>query len=45
MLNREKVALCCEIRTEHINYPRGWNVDSLNVKPGGTQSSHWALRI
>jgi len=43
MLQREKVAVCSEIYTKHINTLCGQNVEMLNVKPGGTYSNHWAL--
>jgi hypothetical protein len=45
MLYREITAVCSEIHTKHINTLCGQNVELLNVKPGGTYSSHWALRV
>jgi hypothetical protein len=45
MLYREIIAVCSEIHTKHINTLCGQNVELLNVKPGGTYSSHWALRV
>jgi hypothetical protein len=44
MLYREIIAVCSEIHTKHINTLCGQNVELLNVKPGGTYSSHWALK-
>jgi len=38
MLYREIIAVCSEIRKEHINTLCGQNVELLNVKPGGTYS-------
>jgi hypothetical protein len=43
MLYREKIAVCSEIHTKHINTLCGQNVEFVNVKPGGTHSNHWAL--
>ena len=40
MLYREKIAVCSQIHTKHINTLRGQNVELLNVKPGGTYSNH-----
>jgi hypothetical protein len=45
MSYREKVAVCCEIHTKHINTLRGKNVKLLKVKPGGTYSDHLALQL
>jgi len=42
MLYREIIAVCFEIHTKHINTLCGRNVESLNVKPGGKYSDHWA---
>jgi hypothetical protein len=42
MLYREAIAVFSEIRTKHINTLCGQNVEFVNVKPGGTYSSHWA---
>jgi hypothetical protein len=44
MLYREKIALCSEIHTKHINTLCGQNVEFVNVKPGGTYSNHWAIK-
>jgi hypothetical protein len=44
MLYREISAVCSEIQTKHINTLCGQNVEFVNVKPGGTQSNHWALK-
>ena len=43
MLLREIIAVCSEIHTKHINTLCGQNVELLHVKPGGTNSNHWAL--
>jgi hypothetical protein len=40
MLYREVIAVCSEIHTKHINTLCGQNVEFVNVKPGGTHSSH-----
>jgi hypothetical protein len=40
MLYREIIAVCSEIHTKHINTLCGQNVEFVNVKPGGTCSSH-----
>jgi hypothetical protein len=37
------MAVCSEIHTKHVNTLCGQNVEFVNVKPGGTYSSHWAL--
>jgi hypothetical protein len=34
MFYKAKVAVCSEIRTKHINAPRGHHVEFFNVKPG-----------
>jgi len=44
MLCREIIAVCLEIHTKHINTLCKQNVESLDVKPGGTYSNHWALK-
>ena len=38
------MAVCSQIHTKHINTLCGLNVEFVNVKPGGTYSSHWALK-
>jgi len=43
MLYREIIAICSQIRTEHINTLCGQNVELLNGTPGGTYSNHWAV--
>jgi hypothetical protein len=43
MLYREITAVCSEILTKHINTLCGQNVGFVNVKPGGTYSSHKAV--
>jgi len=40
----EKIALCSQTLTKHINTLGGQNVELLNVKPGGAYSDHWALK-
>jgi hypothetical protein len=45
MLYSETIALCSEIHTKHINTLCGQSVELLNVKPGGTYSDHWALKV
>jgi len=45
MLYREIMAVCSEIHTKHINSLCGTNVELLNVKPGGTYSDQWVLRV
>jgi len=44
MLYREIIAVCSEIRTEHINTLCGQDVEFESVKPGGTYSDHWTLK-
>ena len=44
MLYREIIAICSQIRTEHINTLCGQNVELLNVTPGGTYSNHWDIK-
>jgi hypothetical protein len=45
MLCKEIIAICTEIYTKDIvNTLCGQNVEFLNVKPGGTRSSHWAFK-
>ena len=46
MRYRETIAVCSEVRIEHINAMCGLNVEVLNVKPGGTYeySNHYAGR-
>jgi hypothetical protein len=43
MLYREIIAVCSQIRTEHINTVCGQNVGFVKVKSGGTYSNHWGL--
>ena len=45
MLYRVIIAVCSEIHTQHINTLCGQNVYLLHVKPGGTYSDHWAVRV
>ena len=44
MLYRERIAVCSEIHTKHINKLCGQKVELLNVKTGGTYIDHWALK-
>jgi len=44
MLHSKIIAVCSQIHTKHINTLCGQNVELFNVKPGGTQSNHWALK-
>ena len=43
MLYREIIAVCSQIRTEHVNTLCGQNVELLNVKTDGISVKHWAL--
>ena len=45
MLYREIIAVCSEIHTKHINTLCGQNVEVFNIKPDGTYSDHWTLKI
>jgi len=45
MLYREIIAVFSQIHTKHITTLRGQNVELLNVKPGGTYSNQWALKL
>jgi hypothetical protein len=45
MLYSEKDAVCTEIYTKHKNTLCGQNVELLSVKPGGTYSDHWAVKV
>ena len=36
MLYSEKIAVCSQIHTKHINTLCGQNVEYVDVKPGGT---------
>jgi hypothetical protein len=45
MLYREIIAVCAEIHTKHINTLCGQHVEFVNVKPGGTYSNRWALKV
>jgi hypothetical protein len=42
MLYSEIIAVCSQIHTKHMNTLCGQNVELLSVKPGGTDSNHWA---
>ena len=42
MLYREKIAVCSQIHTKHINTLCGQSVQLLNVKKGGTYRNHWS---
>ena len=45
MLYREIIAVCSQIHIKHKNTLCGQNVELLSVKPGGTYSDHWAVKI
>jgi hypothetical protein len=45
MLYSEIIAVFPQIHTKHINTQCGQNVKLLNVKPGGTYSNRWALKV
>jgi hypothetical protein len=45
MLYREIIVVYSQIHTKHINTLCGQYVKLLNVKPGGTYSNQWALRL
>jgi hypothetical protein len=42
---RERIAVCFQIHTKHINKLCGQNVEFVTVKPDGTYSDHWALKL
>src|SRR5215510_15055720 len=44
MLYREIIAVCSQIHTKHINTLRRQNVQSVNVKPGSTNSNHSSVK-
>jgi len=41
----EIIAVCSQVHTKHMNTVCGQNVELLNVKPGGSYSDHWALKV
>jgi hypothetical protein len=43
MLYREVIAVCSENHTQYVIALDGKKEELLNVKPGGIQSSWWAL--
>jgi hypothetical protein len=43
MLYRETIVVCSDIHTKHINALCGQSVESVDIKPGGIYSNHWAL--
>jgi len=45
MLHRKIIAVCSLIHSKYTNSLCGQNVESVNVKPGGTYSKHWALKV
>ena len=44
MLYSEKIVLCSQAHTKHINTLCGQNLEFMSVEPGGTYSNHWALQ-
>jgi len=44
MLYGEIIAVCSYSQTQHINTICGQNVALFNVKTGGTDSNHWAVK-
>ena len=44
ILYMEIIAVCSEIHTKHINTLCGQNAKFPDIKPGGTNSDHWALK-
>jgi len=44
MLCRVIIAVCSQIHIKHINTLYGQDVELVNVKLGGTNSDHWALK-
>ena len=42
---REIIVIYSQMNTKHINTLCGQNVEFLNIKPGGTYSNHWALKV
>jgi hypothetical protein len=45
MLYSEIIAVCPQINAKHINRLCGQNAEFFNLKPGGTNSNHWALKF
>jgi hypothetical protein len=45
MLHREIIAVCSEINTKYTNSLCGQVLEFVDVKPGGTYSDHWAVKI
>ena len=45
MLYREIIAVCSEIHTKHISTLCGQNVQFCTVKPAGTYSNHWTVKL
>jgi len=45
MLCTEIIAVCSQIHTEDIKTLCGQNVEFVNVKPGGTYSNHWSVKV
>ena len=43
MLYKAKVAVCPDIRKKHSTRSDR-HVEFLNVKPGGTERTHWGLK-
>jgi hypothetical protein len=45
MMYKTKVTVCSLIHTKHINTLCGLDVEFVSVKPGGTYSDHWAVKL
>jgi hypothetical protein len=43
MLYGEKIGVCSQARTKHMNTLGGQNVEFFYIRPGGTKSNHGAL--
>jgi hypothetical protein len=44
MLYDDIIAVGSEIHTKHLNTVCGQNVESVDIKAGGTYSNQWALK-
>jgi len=45
MSYEEIIAVCSEIHREHTDTLCEQNVGFVSVKPGGTYSNHWAVKV